>query len=214
VNRTSGKITNIRKSALPSLFILLQINIIFYFPQEFALCRFGWILSNFLLIKGTSKGSPQLWELFGQHHDHHLPHLAQQRSRQAGVSWEDDKMHGVQDLSLNLTSTGLQFVLGIDSGKVSGVDTTEGMSAWGQKSSSLPATVWATAKMNTQVILANLRSINVDNKVHKFFFCFSNFFYLIEDHQEHLSGCFCADANKNLRMFAPSLLKQVCMFRN
>lgn len=59
VNRTSGKITNIRKSAFPLLFILFQINILFYFPQEFALRRFGWILSNSLCwSKATEKGLP------------------------------------------------------------------------------------------------------------------------------------------------------------
>lgn len=103
-----------------------------------------------MLIKGNREGSPHYEsQKFSQNCDHHLPHLAQQCSRQAGVSWEEDKMDGVQYSPLNMTSIGLQFELGMDSGKVSGVDTTEGTSASGQNSSSLPARVWATVKMKS-----------------------------------------------------------------
>lgn len=48
-----------------------------------------------------------------QNHNHHLPYLAQQCSRQAGVSQEEEEMDRVQYSPLNLTRTELQFVLGI-----------------------------------------------------------------------------------------------------
>lgn len=171
VNKTSGKITNIRKFAFLLLCILCQISIVFYLSPTRICSLQVWLDPQqfLMLIKGKREGSPQLWELFSQNCDHHLPYLAQHHSKQAGVSWEEDEMDGVQCPPLNLTSIWF-YCKWIHEKWVE--LTPQCMSTWGQNSLSILARVWVSVKMNSQVILVALKCTNMGKKVHQFVFCF------------------------------------------
>lgn len=175
VKRISDKITNIRKSAFPFLFISFQINILFYFPQEFALFRFGWILSHSLRwSKAPEKALPNSESRLAKIVIITFP--TRRKHALGGQEYHGKKTRWMES-NIPIKPDQLQFVLGMDSGKVSGVDATEGTSAWGQNNSSVPARVWATVKMNSRVILVDLRCTDMDNTVHQFIFLFSVTFF-------------------------------------
>lgn len=169
-NRTSSKRTNIKKSAFPLLFISFQINILFYFSWEFAFEGLaGSSAISYTSQRQQRRVSSTVRGVYPKSRS--SPSLAQEHPRQAGVSWEENKTEWVQHPSLNLPSMGLQPVLGMDSGKVSRVDTMERTSTWGrslylQGSGSL----W-------EWIVRKLLSILDATKFTNLFFVLSNFFF-------------------------------------
>lgn len=74
------------------------------------------------------------------------PSLAQQHTRKAGASWEENKLEGVQHPSLNLPRMGLQLVLGMDSEEWSELTLQKEHPTWGRNSSLVPARVWVTVR--------------------------------------------------------------------